>query len=50
MNRLREKRIKQARKRGYDILGYKHPTDPWSVYVPPRSYKLEGKSSLDLKL
>lgn len=27
-----------------------HSTDAWSVYVPPRSYKLEGKSSLDFKL
>lgn len=27
-----------------------HSTDSWSVYVPPRSYKLEGKSSLDFKL
>ncbi len=25
-------------------------TEPWSVYVPARSYKLEGKSSLDFKL
>ena len=27
-----------------------HTTDAWSVYVPTRSYKLEGKSSLDFKL
>lgn len=27
-----------------------HSTEAWSVYVPPRSYKLEGKSSLDFKL
>lgn len=27
-----------------------HSTDEWSVYAPPRSYKLEGKSSLDFKL
>ena len=26
-----------------------HSTEPWSVYVPPRSYKLEGKSSLDFQ-
>lgn len=25
-------------------------TEPWSVYAPPRTYKLEGKSSLDFKL
>lgn len=25
-------------------------TEDWSVYTPPRSYKLEGKSSLDFKL
>lgn len=27
-----------------------HTTDEWSVYTPPRTYKLEGKSSLDFKL
>ena len=27
-----------------------HSTEPWSVYVPPRSYRLEGKSSLDFKI
>lgn len=27
-----------------------HTTDAWSVYTPPRSYKLEGKNSLEFKL
>lgn len=27
-----------------------HSTEAWSVYTPPRTYKLEGKSSLDFKL
>lgn len=27
-----------------------HSTESWSVYTPPRTYKLEGKSSLDFKL
>lgn len=25
-------------------------TEPWSVYAPPRTYKLEGKKSTDFKL
>lgn len=27
-----------------------HSTEKWSVYTPPRSYQLKGKSSLDFKL
>ena len=27
-----------------------HSTEAWSVYAPPRTYKLEGKTSLDFKL
>ena len=27
-----------------------HSTEEWSVYTPPRSYQLKGKSSLDFKL
>lgn len=27
-----------------------HDTEAWSCYTPPRTYKLEGKSSLDFRL